>query len=131
MTNQNTPVTGTVYAYLCPPVLCLLKSVTHVCAIKMAEDWLGAHSASSHGFHEFKPQYGKKKMGNHDHTKQIHALSGIFSVANVIGRSSKLTDLHSLGCPHLMGIYVRALWLVVSPKVFAQAGPTVLCLLSS
>jgi hypothetical protein len=63
MTNQNTPVTGTVYAYLCPPVLCLLKPVTHVCAIKMAEDWLGAHSASSHGFHEFKPQYGKKKDG--------------------------------------------------------------------
>jgi hypothetical protein len=45
MTNQNTPVTGTVYAYLCPPVLCLLKPITHVCTIKMAEDWLGTYSA--------------------------------------------------------------------------------------
>jgi hypothetical protein len=31
-------------------------------------------------------------MGKDDHTKQIHALSGIFSVANVIGLSSKLIE---------------------------------------
>jgi hypothetical protein len=48
--NQNSPVTGTVYAHLCPlpPVLCLLKPTAHVCTPKMAEDELSGRSASSH-----------------------------------------------------------------------------------
>jgi hypothetical protein len=49
--NQNTPVTGTVYPYLCPLPLLLfpLKAITLVCTLKMAEDGLSTYFASSHG----------------------------------------------------------------------------------
>jgi hypothetical protein len=35
----------------CPPVLCLLKPIAHVCTLKMTEDKLSAYSASSHLHH--------------------------------------------------------------------------------
>jgi hypothetical protein len=43
--NQNTPVPGTVCAYLCPQFFCLLKLIAHVCTPKMAEDGLSVFSA--------------------------------------------------------------------------------------
>jgi hypothetical protein len=51
MVKQTTPVTGTVQAYLLSPalILCLFKAKAHVCTLKMAEDGLSAHSASSYG----------------------------------------------------------------------------------
>jgi hypothetical protein len=51
MVNQSTPVTELFnYAPLRPlPLLfCLLKSIAHVCTLKMAEDHLSVYSASSH-----------------------------------------------------------------------------------
>jgi hypothetical protein len=52
MTNQSTPVTGTIKLCIsfvpCPQFFCLLKPIAHVCTLKMADDELSAYFAFSH-----------------------------------------------------------------------------------